>query len=60
MTFRCSGRCAIDVFVMTVSGIILIITVWQFAVIPKGFLPAEDRSQIFVSTEAAQESRSSP
>ncbi len=27
------------VFVMTVSGIILIITIWQFAVIPKGFLP---------------------
>jgi HAE1 family hydrophobic/amphiphilic exporter-1 len=42
------------VFVMTVSGIILIITIWQFAVIPKGFLPAEDRSQIFISTEAAQ------
>jgi HAE1 family hydrophobic/amphiphilic exporter-1 len=40
--------------VMTVSGIILIITIWQFAVIPKGFLPAEDRSQIFISTEAAQ------
>jgi HAE1 family hydrophobic/amphiphilic exporter-1 len=42
------------VFVMTLSGIILIITIWQFAVIPKGFLPAEDRSQIFISTEAAQ------
>ena len=42
------------VFVMTVSGIILIITIGQFAVIPKGFLPAEDRSQIFISTEAAQ------
>jgi hydrophobic/amphiphilic exporter-1 (mainly G- bacteria), HAE1 family len=42
------------VFVMAVSGIILIITIWQFAIIPKGFLPAEDRSQIFISTEAAQ------
>ena len=42
------------VFVMTVSGIILVVTIWQFAVIPKGFLPAEDRSQIFISTEAAQ------
>ena len=42
------------VFVMTVSVIILIITIWQFAIIPKGFLPAEDRSQIFISTEAAQ------
>ena len=42
------------VFVMTASGIILVVTIWQFAVIPKGFLPAEDRSQIFISTEAAQ------
>jgi HAE1 family hydrophobic/amphiphilic exporter-1 len=42
------------VFVMVVSGLILVVTVWQFAVIPKGFLPAEDRSQIFISTEAAQ------
>ena len=42
------------VFVMTVSGIILVVTIWQFAVIPKGFLPAEDRSQVFISTEAAQ------
>src|SRR5579862_404888 len=42
------------VFVMVVSGIILIVTVWQFAVIPKGFLPAEDRSQIFAFTEASQ------
>jgi HAE1 family hydrophobic/amphiphilic exporter-1 len=41
-------------FVMVVSGIILVITVWQFAVIPKGFLPAEDRSQIFAFTEASQ------
>jgi HAE1 family hydrophobic/amphiphilic exporter-1 len=39
---------------MTVSGVILIITVWQFVVIPKGFLPPEDRSQIFISTEAQQ------
>src|SRR6202522_1523394 len=42
------------VFVMTLSGIILIITIWQFADVPEGFLPAEDRSQIFISTEAAQ------
>ncbi|HXN16971.1 MAG TPA: efflux RND transporter permease subunit [Candidatus Binatus sp.] len=41
-------------FVMVVSGIILVVTVWQFAVIPKGFLPAEDRSQIFAFTEASQ------
>ena len=42
------------VFVMSVSGLILVITVWQFARMPKGFLPAEDNSEIFISTEAAQ------
>ena len=42
------------VFVMIVGGVILVITAWQFYVIPKGFLPPEDNSQIFVSTEAAQ------
>ena len=42
------------VAVMTVSGVILAITAWQFVIIPKGFLPAEDNSQIFAFTEAAQ------
>ncbi len=42
------------VFIMAVSGAILAITAWQFVVIPKGFLPAEDNGQLFVSTEAAQ------
>ena len=51
---RCNGRCGIGVFVMAVSGVILVITVWQFVVIPKGFLPPEDSSQIFISTEAQQ------
>jgi HAE1 family hydrophobic/amphiphilic exporter-1 len=40
--------------VMVISGIILAITVWQFMIIPKGFLPEEDRSQIFAFTEAQQ------
>ncbi len=40
--------------VMIVGGVILVITAWQFYVIPKGFLPPEDNSEIFVSTEAAQ------
>ena len=40
--------------VMIVGGVILVITGWQFYVIPKGFLPPEDNSEIFVSTEAAQ------
>jgi hydrophobic/amphiphilic exporter-1 (mainly G- bacteria), HAE1 family len=42
------------VFVMTVAGVILAVTVWEFIRIPKGFLPAEDNSEVFVSTEAAQ------
>ena len=41
-------------FVMVVAGLILAVTTWQFIEIPKGFLPAEDNSQVFVSTEAAQ------
>jgi HAE1 family hydrophobic/amphiphilic exporter-1 len=40
--------------VMVVSGGILVITAWQFVAIPKGFLPAEDNSQIFAFTEAVQ------
>jgi hydrophobic/amphiphilic exporter-1 (mainly G- bacteria), HAE1 family len=42
------------IFVMTVSAAILAVTAWEFVRIPKGFLPAEDNSEIFVSTEAAQ------
>jgi hydrophobic/amphiphilic exporter-1 (mainly G- bacteria), HAE1 family len=42
------------VLVMAVSAIILVVTVWQFYVIPKGFLPDEDTSQIFSYTEASQ------
>jgi hydrophobic/amphiphilic exporter-1 (mainly G- bacteria), HAE1 family len=42
------------VAVMAVSGVILVVTIWQFVLIPKGFLPAEDNSQIFAFTEAAQ------
>ena len=40
--------------VMGVSGVILAVTVWQFVAIPKGFLPAEDNSNIFAFTEAVQ------
>jgi hydrophobic/amphiphilic exporter-1 (mainly G- bacteria), HAE1 family len=42
------------VFVMTVSGIILLITAWQFAVIPKGFLPEVDASTVQGYTRAVQ------
>ena len=42
------------VFVMLFSGVILLITVWQFTVIPKGFLPEIDASSLNGYTLAAQ------
>ena len=42
------------VFVMTVSGVLLLVTAWQFISIPKGFLPEVDSSILFGYTEAAQ------
>jgi hydrophobic/amphiphilic exporter-1 (mainly G- bacteria), HAE1 family len=40
--------------VMTVGGIILLVTVWQFWVIKKGFVPSEDTGQIFAYDDAVQ------
>ena len=42
------------VFVMSVSGVLLLVTAWQFVSIPKGFLPEVDSSILFGYTEAAQ------
>jgi hydrophobic/amphiphilic exporter-1 (mainly G- bacteria), HAE1 family len=42
------------VFVMVTSAVILLITIWQFAVIPKGFLPEVDAGMIEGYTRAAQ------
>ena len=39
---------------MVVSFVILIVTAWQFYVIPKGFLPNDDTSQVFMFTEGLQ------
>ncbi|PKN52767.1 MAG: acriflavine resistance protein B [Deltaproteobacteria bacterium HGW-Deltaproteobacteria-13] len=39
---------------MIFSGIILVATAFLFYVIPKGFIPSEDRDQISMQTEAAQ------
>ncbi len=39
---------------MVVSGLLLVVTVYLFAVMPKGFLPSDDTGQIFAFTEAAQ------
>ncbi len=40
---------------MAFSGVVLAATVCLFIVVPKGFIPSEDRSQIMVQTEAAQD-----
>ena len=36
------------------SGVLLVVTVYLFVVIPKGFLPSEDQGTIFAFTEASQ------
>ncbi|RPH42281.1 MAG: efflux RND transporter permease subunit [Desulfobulbaceae bacterium] len=41
--------------VLILSGLILIVTVYLFKVVPKGFIPSEDRDFISVSTETAQD-----
>jgi HAE1 family hydrophobic/amphiphilic exporter-1 len=40
--------------ILVLSGLILAATVYLFVIIPKGFLPSEDTSQIFGFTEATQ------
>ncbi|HEY3349797.1 MAG TPA: efflux RND transporter permease subunit [Thermoanaerobaculia bacterium] len=39
---------------MVFSALVLVATMWLFARVPKGFLPADDNGQIFAPTEAAQ------
>jgi len=39
---------------LVVSGLIFVVTIFLFVIIPKGFLPSEDTGQIFGFTEAAQ------
>jgi HAE1 family hydrophobic/amphiphilic exporter-1 len=40
--------------ILVLSGLILVATAYLFVIIPKGFLPSEDTSQIFGFTEATQ------
>ena len=42
------------VFIMVSSAVILVVTAWQFTVIPKGFLPEIDSSTLQGYTRAAQ------
>jgi HAE1 family hydrophobic/amphiphilic exporter-1 len=39
---------------LAVSVALLVLTGWMFKVMPTGFLPSDDLSQIFVVTEGAQ------
>ncbi|WKZ18701.1 MAG: efflux RND transporter permease subunit [Candidatus Jettenia sp. CY-1] len=40
---------------MLFSIVILFLTLYLFSVIPKGFIPSEDRNQIVITTEASQD-----
>jgi HAE1 family hydrophobic/amphiphilic exporter-1 len=41
--------------VMLLSASLLVVTIYLFIVIPKGFIPSEDNGQLFAFTEAAQD-----
>ena len=51
-TLRFALRHRLSMLVM--SLLVLAATAWFFMIIPKGFLPSEDQSRIFVQTEAAE------
>ncbi len=40
---------------MVFLAIVMALTFWLFKIVPKGFIPSEDRSQIFALTEAAED-----
>ncbi len=40
--------------ILAINAIILLATLWLLVVVPKGFIPDEDNSQIFTVTETAQ------
>lgn len=40
---------------MILSGVILVATIYLFAIVPKGFIPNDDTGQLSVTTEAAQD-----
>ncbi len=41
---------------MILSGAMLLVTIWLFVAVPKGFIPSEDTGQIAAITQAAQDS----
>ncbi|MBW4634623.1 MAG: efflux RND transporter permease subunit [Iphinoe sp. HA4291-MV1] len=40
---------------MILSGVLFIVTVYLFVVVPKGFIPSEDTGEIIATTQAAQD-----
>lgn len=40
---------------MILSGALFIVTIYLFAVVPKGFIPSEDTGQIIATTQASQD-----
>jgi HAE1 family hydrophobic/amphiphilic exporter-1 len=40
---------------MVFLAVIMALTFWLFKIVPKGFIPSEDRNQIFTLTEAAED-----
>ncbi|UCF94844.1 MAG: efflux RND transporter permease subunit, partial [Desulfobacterales bacterium] len=40
---------------MLFLAVVMVLTFWLFKIVPKGFIPSEDRSQIFALTEAAED-----
>ncbi len=45
---------------MILSGVLLIVTIGLFTLVPKGFIPSEDTSQIIGVTQAAQDAWVTP
>jgi HAE1 family hydrophobic/amphiphilic exporter-1 len=39
---------------MVASGVVLVLTIYMFDLVPKGFIPSEDTGQVLINTEAAQ------
>ena len=42
-------------FMLTIAGVILMVTMWLFVVVPKGFIPRQDTGQLMGSTQADDE-----
>lgn len=40
---------------MILSGVMFLVTIWLFVLVPKGFIPSEDTGQIIGVTQAAQD-----